>query len=265
MPPQDPVADLAAPVPVGASPALLDRSIQFGVVFNVRDLGGLAAADGRSVQPRRLFRADGVHRLDGDDLDLARALELRTVLDLRTAEEVERGRFPVERIPVEWHHLPLLRRMWSEDDLKPTNGAAAFLAERYLAMVEQSGPTLGRAVELLAEGTPALFHCAAGKDRTGVVAAFVLGLLGVGADDIAADYHQSASNMAAFQQWIRDEHPEAADAMTQQPPEYLDAPPEAMLGFLDAIDRRHGSMEGLATDLGIASATVDRLRATLLT
>jgi protein-tyrosine phosphatase len=261
----DPPVELVAAAPVGTPPALLDRSIAFGVVFNVRDLGGLPAAGGRSVRPRQLFRADGVHRLSGDDLELARTLELRTVLDLRTAEEVERGRFPVEQLPVAWHHLPLLRRMWSEDDLRPTDGAARFLAERYLAMVEQSGPTLGRAVELLAGGTPALFHCAAGKDRTGVVAAFLLGLLGVAHDEIATDYHQSAANMAAFQQWIRDEHPEAADAMTQQPPEYLDAPPEAMLGFLEAIDRRHGSMEGLATDLGIGSATVTRLRETLLT
>jgi protein-tyrosine phosphatase len=264
MPAQDVPVDLVAPAPVGVVAAPAERSIAFGVVFNVRDLGGLPTADGRSVRPRQLFRADGVHRLDGDDLELARTLELRTVVDLRTAEEVARGRFPLERVPVEWHHLPLMRRMWSEDDLKPSDGAARFLAERYLAMVEQSGQTLGRAVELLAAGTPALFHCAAGKDRTGVVAAFVLGLLGVAPDDIAADYHESAANMAAFQAWIRDEHPEAADAMTQQPPEYLDAPPEAMFGFLEAIDHRHGSMEGLAHDLGIGGATITRLRATLL-
>jgi protein-tyrosine phosphatase len=244
--------------------ATLDRSIRFGVVFNVRDLGGLPTRDGRSVRPRQLFRADGVHRLAGDDLELARSLELRTVLDLRTAEEVARGRFPTDHLPVAWHHLPLLRRMWSEDDLFPTDGAASFLSQRYLDMVEQSGSTLGLAIELLAQGAPALFHCSAGKDRTGVVAAFVLGLLDVDHADIAADYHESAANMAAFQRWIVEEHPEAADAMTRQPPEYLEAPPEAMLGFLSAIDERHGSMAGLATDLGISRVTVDQLRATLL-
>ena len=245
--------------------ARLDRSISFGVVFNVRDLGGLRTADGRTVRPRQLFRADGVHRLEGEDLERARGLQLRTVLDLRTAEEVERGRFPVDALPVAWHHLPLMRKMWAEEELVPTDGAAPFLTARYLDMVETSGPALGEAVEVLADGAPALFHCAAGKDRTGVLAAFVLGLLGVGHDDIAADYHESAASMDAFQRWILEKHPEAADAMTQQPKEYLEAPPEAMHGFLDAIDERHGSVAGLARDLDIDPATIDRLRAAYLT
>jgi protein-tyrosine phosphatase len=244
--------------------AALARQLPFRFMFNVRDLGGMRTGDGRGVRHRHLFRADGVHRLAGDDLELARSLRLRTVLDLRTDEEIERGRFPVDEYPVDWHHLPILRRIWSEDDLVATDGAARFLADRYLDMLESGAVSLARAVELLAGGAPALFHCAAGKDRTGVVAAVVLGLLGVPEDEIADDYHQSAQNMAAFREWIVTEFPEAASAMTDQPPEYLEAPVEAMVWFLEGVESRHGSMAGLADDLGVPDEAVARLRATLL-
>jgi protein-tyrosine phosphatase len=165
---------------------------------------------------------------------------------------------------VSWHALPMITRMWSEDELVATTGAADFLRDRYLDMLTDGATSLAEIVVLVAEGQPALFHCAAGKDRTGVVAAVLLGLLGVEREEIVADYHATAGAMAAFVDWLTLEHPEAIDAMTGQPPEYLEAPPEAMAGFLDGIDERHGSMEGLAAHLGIDRATLRALRSTLL-
>ena len=244
----------------------LDRSIEFRLAFNVRDLGGLRTVDGDVVQRGRVFRGDGVHRLRDQDLARARSLGLRTVIDLRTAAEIGRGgRFPVEEYPVEWHSLPLIRRIWSDDNLLPTTGSADFLRDRYLDMLTEGAESLAAIVALVAEGHPALFHCAAGKDRTGVVAALLLGLVGVGHDEIVADYHATAGAMGAFVDWLTLEHPEALDSMTSQPPEYLEAPPAAMSGFLDVVDERHGSIEGLAQHLGITAPTVDRLRETLLT
>ncbi len=254
--------------PEGFAPdqTALDRTITFEVVFNVRDLGGLPTGDGRVVRSGALYRADGVNRLAGDDLERARDLALATVIDLRTQGEIERGgRFPVDHYPVDWHHLPMIRRMWSDDDLVATTGAADFLRDRYVDMLEDGRESLARIVELVAAGTPALFHCAAGKDRTGVVAAVLLGLVGVPHDEIAADYHATAGAMAAFVDWLTIAHPEAMDSMTSQPPEYLEAPLEAMTGFLAHVDERHGSMAGLAEAIGIGGATVERLRTTLLT
>jgi protein-tyrosine phosphatase len=246
-------------------PTALDRSIAFRLVFNVRDLGGLPTVDGRTVRRRHLYRADGVQRLRDHDLDVARGLGLRTVIDLRTAGEIERGgRFPLEQYPVDWHSLPMIQRMWSDDDLVATTGAADFLRDRYLAMLTDGAASLAEIVGLVADGQPALFHCAAGKDRTGVVAAVLLGLLGVERDEIVTDYHATAGAMAAFVDWLTLEYPEAIDAMTNQPPEYLEAPPEAMSGFLTAVDERYGSMAGLADHLGIPEATITRLRTTLL-
>jgi len=154
--------------------------------------------------------------------------------------------------------------MWSEDELKATTGAVDFLRDRYLHMLREGAESIARIVELVAEPTPALFHCAAGKDRTGVVAAVLLGLLGVSAEEIATDYHATAGAVAAFVDWLTIAHPEEMDSMTSQPPEYLEAPREAMNGLLQQVDDRYGSMEGLAEHLGVAPAAVERLRATLL-
>lgn len=247
-------------------PTAPDRTIIFELVFNVRDLGGLPASDGRVVRSGMLFRADGVQRLAGDDLEIARTLRLQRVVDLRTPGEIERGgRFPVEQYPVDWLNLPIIRRMWSEDDLVATTGAADFLHDRYLDMLEEGGGSIAHIVGLVADGSPLLFHCAAGKDRTGVVAAVLLGLLGVPSGEIAADYHATAGAMAAFVDWLTLTHPEAFDSMTNQPPEYLEAPVEAMEAFLETVDQRHGSMEGLAQHLGVAPDTITQLRAALLT
>ena len=246
-------------------PVDLDRRITFERVFNVRDLGGIATSDGATVRSGLVFRADGVNRLDGADLEVAKALGLRTVVDLRTHGEVEhRGRFPSEHIPVQWHHLPVLEQMWSERQLEATDGAVAFLRDRYLDMLVEGGASIARTVELVADEAPLLFHCSAGKDRTGVVAAVVLGLLGVSHEDIAEDYHLSAAAMDAFTAWIEAELPEAVDAMSRQPKEYLEAPAEAMLGFLAGVERVHGSIEDLVLQLGVSPATVDALRASLL-
>jgi protein-tyrosine phosphatase len=215
------------------------------------------------VRAGLVVRADGVHRLAGADLELARGLGLRSVIDLRTAGELERGRFP-EELGVGWHHLPLITEMWSERDLVADQGPVPFLRDRYLEMLVEGRASLARAVAIAADEAPVLFHCAAGKDRTGVLAALLLGLLGVPAVEIAADYHLSAASMEAMTAWITATYPEALDAMTSQPPEYLSAPAEAMLAFLERVDDDHGSMVALAHDLGIDDGLIARLRSVLL-
>src|SRR3546814_1714371 len=102
--------------------------------------------------------------------------------------------------------------------------SSGLLRDRYLDLLVHGGDAFAQAFTLVASGSPALFHCAAGKDRTGVVAAMVLGLVGVPHDEITADYHASAGATAAFVDWLTVEHPEYMDAMTRQPPEYLQAP-----------------------------------------
>ncbi len=248
---------------VTPDPVDTDRRISFELVFNARDLGGIRVGQDQVVRRGLVYRADGVHRLDGADLEVARALGLRTVIDLRTHAELERGRFP-ESLGAAWHHLPLITTIWSEQGFVATDGPVPFLRDRYLEMLVEGRDQLPRAIALVANESPTLFHCAAGKDRTGVLAALILGLLGVSADEIATDYHLSAASMEAMTEWIVATYPDALDAMTNQPPEYFGAPADAMHAFLERIDEQHGSMFGLAHDLGIDDDLIGRLRGNLL-
>src|SRR5689334_2931769 len=94
------------------------RRLELEQVFNFRDLGGYRTVDGPQLRWGRVFRADGLHRLTESDLEAVRRLGLRTVIDLRTpAELAERGTFPVDAHPVDFHHLPIIDVVWDPDDL----------------------------------------------------------------------------------------------------------------------------------------------------
>src|SRR4051794_19110018 len=104
--------------------AELDRHVPFEVVFNFRDLGGYPTGHGATVKWRTLFRADGIHRLNADELV---PLGVRTVLDLRTPTELERGRFIHDSIG--YHHLPILEQTWDPELLETDLDPAPFLAD----------------------------------------------------------------------------------------------------------------------------------------
>ena len=246
-------------IDLGAS---YERQLQFPTVFNFRDLGRYRGIGGRTVRWRTVFRADGVHRLSAADLA---PLGVRTVVDLRTHGELdERGRFEGDQVA--FHHLPLIPHTWEQADLLPTNDAAAYLADRYLDMLDVGGDQLVSAMHLLADpaAVPLVFHCAAGKDRTGVVAAFTLGLLGVADDDIATDYALSGLATERVIDWLRTEYPDKLAEIDAQPTAFLESPIEAMRRFLAAVRDRWGSMEACAASLGIDAVLVQGLRTNLL-
>ena len=240
------------------------RHISADPAFNLRDLGGYATASGQTTRWRALFRADGLHRVTPDVATFVEELGLRTVIDLRTAAELEWGTFG--HSAVQWIHLPVLRETWEGSSFDDEPDPADFLAARYLEMLEEGAPALASALQLLAstEVLPAVFHCSAGKDRTGVLAALVLALLGVSDEDIAADYHLSEPAMDRMVEWLRVHRPEAIDHMAQQPAAFLACPPEAMLRFLDAMRDRHGSTQAYLREIGVGEDVGATLRDRLL-
>jgi protein-tyrosine phosphatase len=242
--------------------AELDRHLPFEVVFNFRDLGGYATADGRAVKWRTVFRADGVHRLSADDLA---PLGVRTVLDLRTHDELERGRFTHDSIA--HHHLPIIHTPWTEQSFDGEVDAVTFLADRYIDMLDEGRESIARALHIMSDESalPLVFHCAAGKDRTGVVAAILLSVLGVQDDDIADDYSLSRLGMGRFKEWIIETFPDWADSMTRQPDAFLDAPAEAMHLFLERMRHGFGSVDAYVRGLGVGDDTLDAVRENLLT
>lgn len=246
------------------------RHVPLDRVFNLRDLGGYQAEDGRTVAWGRLYRSDDLAPLAGRDLDMVRSLGLRTVLDLRTEAERDEGGFPVRAHPLDLHHVPVLTRTWHEEEVDVlaavADRATPYLVARYIDMLEEGGPALAAAVAIMAEpvAQPLVFHCAAGKDRTGVLAALVLSLLGVSPDDIVGDYASSADAMARRLAWLQATEPAAATAMTGRPAGWLAAPPEAMHALLGHLREVHDGPEGYLAAHGVDRFTFDLLRSTLL-
>jgi protein-tyrosine phosphatase len=240
---------------------LPSRDIPLEDTFNLRDLGGYPTADGRRVRWRRLFRGAGLQRLSGADVEMVRELGLVTAIDLRTTGELEaRGGYPVEALPVALHHLPMIDAIWDLTDLDPDEAPERYLVARYREMLDEGRATIAETVRILSreENLPAVFYCAAGKDRTGVLAGLVLDALGVEAESIVADYHLSKERMEQIRARA------GAGPMVDQPPAFMQAPAGAMELLLDWIREEHGSTAAYLDGIGVPGETIAALKDNLL-
>jgi len=249
--------------PDGVDPS---RALDLDGCVNFRDLGGYRTADGRRIRWRHLLRADGLHKLSEADRAQLVELGLATVIDLRTVDEAEeRGRFPVDVVPVTYIDLPLFDVLPSPEEFTSWS-EASYVAARYVQMVDEGGTVLTRSIEALASpgALPAVFHCSAGKDRTGVLAALTLAFLGVPDQTIVEDYALSGAAMDRLLESIKAEYPDAVEEVERYAPSILHVMPETMVEFLDAMRTEYGSYDALAEHLGVVDAT-DRLRQLVLT
>jgi len=193
------------------------------------------------------------------------SLGVVTVIDLRTILEADtQGRFPEGVDGVTYHHLPLTDTLPGEEET-PDWDRSSFVSERYLAMLSEGTETVAAALRLLAdpERQPAVFHCSVGKDRTGVLSALVLGLLGVPDEIIVDDYALSYEAMLRILDHLLARYPDATEIVERYRPVILSAEPASMAGFVSGLRRTYGSFDALADFLGVTTE-VATLRAELL-
>jgi protein-tyrosine phosphatase len=237
--------------------------------FNFRDLGGYRTSDGGTVVRRMLYRSDSLHRLTAVGLATFAGLGIATVLDLRTPAEVQQSSWaPPRQWGGRWLHLPLLERVPDWSTVDPSELAHAdFAASHYWRIATSGATTLRDAIETFATpgALPAVFHCTAGKDRTGVLAAVVLRLLGVPAATAAEEYALSEVGTAHWEASLAAGNQDDTQATWGDiPPSMLTAKPETMLEFLRQIDAKHGSIHGFAHQLGLSQDTIVSLRRGLI-
>lgn len=237
------------------------RLVELESAVNFRDIGGYPTAAG-SVRWGRVYRSDNLSRLTVSDARRIRELGIVSVLDLRTTTELEESRFPTEEIPVGFHHFPLLDEIPDPDRFRMAPG---MLGNQYVEMAEQAASNIGEAIQLFAkkETQPAVIHCAAGKDRTGVLVAVLLGLLGVERDVIVADYAMSGEAMGRLRHSLMERYPEGVDVI-RGADELFSAAPSNIVRLLDWIDHKHGSMERYAETTGVSPQVVRSLRENLI-
>ncbi|MGZ4352997.1 MAG: tyrosine-protein phosphatase [Gaiellaceae bacterium] len=216
----------------------MSRVLAWDGCVNVRDLGGLPTEDGGVTRSGCVVRGDKPSRLTDAGWQALAAHGIRTVVDLRAAEELADESPP--RIPVDVVRVALM----SEHDHAYMTQTAATLEEVeeveeqfrlwYLDTLERHREPVRRALEAIADAPAGgvFVHCVGGRDRTGIVAALLLRLAGVSVADAAEDYAATAE----------------------------DTPREAMAGVLAELDRRYRSVAGYLREIGLDEARLARLR-----
>lgn len=237
---------------------VLERRIELQGCSNFRDLGGYRTSAGATLNWGRLFRSDSIHSLTRSDAAKARQnIGIRTVIDLRTLQESDLYGTGLLRLPpTTYHHVPLLRDMDAGRDWRRWCPSLD-LSEAYFKMLTEAGPSVVAAIKILAkaEAYPALFHCMAGKDRTGVLAAVMLSILGVSEEDIIQDYALTEHYLdsAASQQGFGARPRYSSGDL---PSELLRARPETMRSFLCKVKERHNSMRDFVISQGVSDEDI---------
>ncbi|MPZ98265.1 MAG: hypothetical protein GEU80_02825 [Dehalococcoidia bacterium] len=239
----------------------MQRHIDFEQVFNFRDLGGYLTSDGRQVRWRRLFRSAELQRMSPEEAQRCRAdFGIATVIDLRSEGEANhpRGFGPFIHEGIVRHHFPM-----GDANSKYAARESGEWIPGYVGMLQQYGPMWAEATRLLAreEAYPALFHCVTGKDRTGVLAALVLGALGVDRDTVIEDYSESQRHMDTLVERLRARGVIRDDEPTNPA---LGVSPSAMAEMLDVLDAEHGGARGYLRRYGVSDDTFDSMCRLLL-
>lgn len=237
-------------------------------IFNVRDLGGIATVDGSLITPGRLLRADALQRVNGS-ADELKSYGVVRVVDLRDDTERElSGVISVDGIDVV--HEPMLDPTFAWVD-KADVDMSQLLVTRYREILGNFGSRLVGAFNsvsdtVVSEPSGAVaFHCAVGKDRTGILAALILSVLGVDSEAIVADYTRSSSVTAIQLQWLwsfgylREEVTDDDLAVG-----LWSARPETMRSTLSWLTEEFGSAEKYLIANGVEPAVIDELRHYLL-
>jgi len=245
---------------------------------NVRDLGGLPADGGHRIRPGQLVRSDNLQDLSPADVTrLVDEMGVTTVVDLRsTAEVTSEGPGPLKALASVSHvHLSLLPEAGEMTDVAsdalalnreralqrdPDNVADAF----YIGYLEDRPDSIVGALRAIADapGT-ALVHCAAGKDRTGVVIAMTLSVAGVPRPTIIADYEATGERIEKILDRLRSSATYAQD-IDNVPAHEHDPRPEIMRRFLERLDSDFGGPLGWLEQHGFDKVDAERLRTKLV-
>ena len=238
----------------------MTRALDWDGCVNVRDLGGLPVEGGGETRYGVLVRADNVRKLSDAGWDALAEHGVTRIVDLRWPEELAED--PPREVEIDVVHVSLLGEMDVDyvddvDDYMAADDPTGYWSSFYVQMLEQYRDNFGTVVAALADAPSGvtLFHCAGGKDRTGLIAALALRAAGVGIDEIAHDYALTGANLTSG--WVDaapDEEERRRRRFKQQ------TPPDAMTHTVRALEERHGDVAAYLRAAGVSEEQLARLR-----
>lgn len=250
------------------------RVLNLDGVLNFRDLGGYPTVDGHTTVWGQVFRADAVSLLTEAGWRSVGGLGIKRIYDLRRQGERDKSPTLEHGLEHEVVHLPIgddvvelsMLEFFQQRGLdNPTD--EAFMAEMYREILTDFSDVFARLFDNLASPShrPAVFHCTAGKDRTGLAAALLLGVLGVEDEIVLDDYE--LTNRTRSEQRIAELTPEleAAGIDVNKVRPYLSAPRQALVDTLAWLESEHEGAEGYLRHSGVSESNLTILRSELLT
>jgi protein-tyrosine phosphatase len=236
------------------------RNYTFKGINNFRDLGGYRVTDGRMIAWNRLYRSAELRFMTSrDSLRLRWELKPAVVIDLRDAVDGDLSeKEKLASLGIGYRNVPVVLETRDED----RNSGEVFLS---LSGQKDFGMKVFEVLRIIADSKnlPAIIHCNAGKNRTGVMTAILLGTLGVSDDDIVGDYCLSAPYMEAVRKRLT-EDPSMAPLLESMPEYVWMVEPDSIRFFLNAFRERYGSFRAYANSLGADGPLFERLEAALL-
>lgn len=229
--------------------------LPFAKLLNARDLGGYETSDGQQTRWKTFVRTDDPSQLTPAGIQAIRDYGVRTIIDLRWAKEIEKYPNPFQRAEhgLHYHHVSLLGP--TEEDWMTHRRVGK---ENWNSLVlEVSQPEVCSVLSIIADAPEGgiLFHCMAGKDRTGIIAALLLALAEVPADTIAYDYGLSTTNL--HDSYILNK----TGAELEEALQSLYCPPEQIHNMLSYMETTHGGLHGYFKEIGLTDAQVASIRA----
>ena len=209
--------------------------------YNFRDLGGIRTTDGRCVKWGKLFRADELSRLTDTDLEYLSSIPLSTIVDFRFSEETTASPDKIPGSVKEYYNYEIKPGNISVSGLETmtTEQADSVMIDIYTLLVSDPGcvKCFRDFFTLLQNdnNAPLLFHCSAGKDRTGLATAFILTALGVDEATILEDY--MLSNI-----YLKDKYAPIKEKMPRIAP-LFEVKPDFFNTAMEIINKNHGSLE----------------------
>ena len=231
------------------------RHLKLAGCHNLRELGGYTTSDGKQIQWSTLLRSDSLHGLPLSSQQQVIDYGVRTIIDLRTQSEVKRKSYALSNTSeIEYFNLPLVEDRSQSESIKQKT-----LFEHNCFFLEERSPKIKKILETIAtQQTPLVIHCAAGKDRTGIIIALLLAVANVPVATIAEDYQLSDRYLAPLYSKIRQQ------AIKEGFAHLLESPPQIIIDTFAYLAQNYGEINNYLENIAISLETRDHLKTMLV-